>query len=64
MKFGEKWNNPYLLTVQLDTVLATKYMDSSIRTLFSIQTEAAITDQSKQVRVPRVHLHRTEPEQL
>lgn len=50
MKLGEKWNNPYLLTVQLDTVLATKYIDRSIRSLFSIRTEPDAVDYVKQVR--------------
>lgn len=39
METGEKWNNSYLLTMQLDDILATKYANVSTRSMFSIQTE-------------------------
>lgn len=38
MNLGENWNNSYLLTVQLNDILASKYPD--INSLFSIQLKS------------------------
>lgn len=38
MNLGENWNNPYLLTVQLNDILASKYPE--INSLFGIQLKS------------------------
>lgn len=38
MNLGENWNNSYLLTVQLNEILASKYPD--VNSLFSIQLKS------------------------
>lgn len=39
MNSGDDWNNSYLLTVQLDNILTTKYPE--MRSLFSVQLTAS-----------------------
>lgn len=39
MNAGEDWNNSYLLTVQLDDVLTTRYPE--LHSLFSVEITAA-----------------------
>lgn len=38
MNLGENWNNPYLLTVQLNEILTSKYPD--VHSLFSVQLKS------------------------